>query len=274
MKKKYLKTIEDIEALRNTDTKIYRDNGRGYFKFVNGVLCSFTINDELSMYNDGLSCVIQGHYIEVEDEQAPAPEDYIGKLGLFKEHPCFSNYQVSTCGEVYSKNSKKLLKPYKNNKGYFCVDLSKSKKQRCIKLVHRLVAETFIPNPENKPTVNHINCDKTDNRVENLEWCTHQENTTHACLNGLVFISDKARKARAKKYSKKVLCKETGKIYNSISEASVLNGLGYSHISQCVNGKRKTCGGLHWELVDMRTSEELTPEEVENYTGYKVVKEK
>lgn len=78
MKKRYLKTIKDIEALIPTDTKIYQDNGRGYFKFVNGVLCSFTKNNELSMYNDGLSCLSQDYYIEVEDEQ-----DYIGKLGMF-----------------------------------------------------------------------------------------------------------------------------------------------------------------------------------------------
>lgn len=80
MKKRYLKNIDDIEALRNTDTKIYRDNGRGYFKFVNGVLCSFTKNNELSMYNDGLPCLSQDYYIEVEDEPS---EDDIGKLGWF-----------------------------------------------------------------------------------------------------------------------------------------------------------------------------------------------
>lgn len=83
MKKKYLNTIEDIEALRNTDTKIYVENHGGYFKFINGVLCSFTINGELSMYSAGLSWVVQEYYIEVEDEPS---EDYIGKLGLFWDY--------------------------------------------------------------------------------------------------------------------------------------------------------------------------------------------
>ena len=78
--KKYLKTVEDIEALRNTDTKIYVENHGGYFKFINGVLCSFTINSELSMYNAGISWVVQEYYIEVEDEPS---EDDIGKLGWF-----------------------------------------------------------------------------------------------------------------------------------------------------------------------------------------------
>lgn len=82
MKKKYLKTIEDIEALRNTDTKIYREyqSSIGYYKFVNGVLCSFTTIDELFMYNAGLSWNIQEYYIKVEDEPS---EDLIGKLGWF-----------------------------------------------------------------------------------------------------------------------------------------------------------------------------------------------
>ena len=82
MKKKYLKTIEEIEALRNTDTKIYREyqSSIGYYKFVNGVLCSFTTIDELFMYNAGLSWNIQEYYIKVEDEPS---EDLIGKLGWF-----------------------------------------------------------------------------------------------------------------------------------------------------------------------------------------------
>lgn len=80
MKKKYLKTIEDIEALRNTDTKVYEDGRTGYYKFVNGVLCFFNTDSFYNLYNAAIEintreCEL---YIEVEDEPS---EDYIGKLG-------------------------------------------------------------------------------------------------------------------------------------------------------------------------------------------------
>lgn len=105
-------------------------------------------------------------------------------------------YEVDEEGNIYSLprlmktpttqylSKEKILKPYFNKKGYLIVDLRKDKIRKC-KTVHRIVAETFIPNVEHKPQINHKNGIKTDNRVENLEWCNNSENQIHAFANGL-----------------------------------------------------------------------------------------
>lgn len=102
-----------------------------------------------------------------------------------------TNYSVDTNGNVYGKKGN-LLKPYKRKDGYTELKLSQNGKILHRKLTHRIIAETFIPNPENKPEVNHINGDKTDNRVENLEWVNRSENIKHRSKLGITnkIISD------------------------------------------------------------------------------------
>lgn len=91
----------------------------------------------------------------------------------------FENYSIDTEGNVRNVKTGRLLSPAKKHKGYLCVHLFKNGKQNH-KTIHRLVAQAFIPNFENKSQVNHKNNLRSDNRVENLNWCTGVENMQHA----------------------------------------------------------------------------------------------
>lgn len=112
-------------------------------------------------------------------------------------------FVVSNYGEVLSKRTNRILQLVKIKRGYliFCTRLyGRSSKAQSFR-VHRLVAKTFLPNPENKPEVNHKDGDKTNNRVDNLEWVTSKENSLHAVSNGLhvshnkgVCVLDKTRR--------------------------------------------------------------------------------
>ena len=90
----------------------------------------------------------------------------------------FNNYEVSNLGRVRNIKKNKLMTISKKPNGYCVVKLSKDNVAKECK-IHRLVAIAFIPNPENLPMVNHIDEDKTNNHVENLEWCTPQYNNTY-----------------------------------------------------------------------------------------------
>ena len=92
------------------------------------------------------------------------------------------HYAITPDGNVWSHKRKNFMRQL-DHKGYKRVGLRKADERKQY-LVHRLVAESYIQNLENKPEVNHINCDKTDNRVENLEWVTRSENNQHAWDKG------------------------------------------------------------------------------------------
>ena len=95
-----------------------------------------------------------------------------------------NKYLISNDGRVYSIKMKRLMHPSKNEKGYLSVEFLKDHKRKRIKL-HRLVAEHFIPNPDNRKEINHIDGNKENNCVENLEWSTRSENLKHAYAMGL-----------------------------------------------------------------------------------------
>ncbi len=158
-----------------------------------------------------------------------------------------SNYQVSNCGNVRSKYNKythkteinyKILKPFKNKKGYLMVDIKDLGKTI---QVHKLVAEAFIPNPDNKPQINHKSGVKTDNRVCNLEYCTCSENIQHAIKSGL--WENKLKDIR-KPIIQYDLNDNFLRQWESITKAQ--EELKILHISDVCNGKRKTAGGYKW----------------------------
>lgn len=144
-------------------------------------------------------------------------------------------YQVSNFGRVKSLNYNhtgkgRVLNPYVDNTGYCQVSLYKNGKMYQ-KQIHRFVAETFIPNPNNLECVNHINGIKTDNRIENLEWCTRKENIIHALKNGL-------KKEYCTK-KKPIHCLELNIEFESMSEAARYFNCSYSAIQHTLKGKTK-----------------------------------
>ena len=129
-----------------------------------------------------------------------------------------------------------ILTPRLDGKGYEMVALYKEGKARNTK-VHRLVAQAFIPNPNNYPQVNHKDEDKTNYNVDNLEWCTNEYNHNYGTRNERV----------AKSLSKKVICITTGEIFNRMREACRKYDINTRRMTECCQGKRKTAGGYKWK---------------------------
>ena len=155
-------------------------------------------------------------------------------IPMIKEIQGYNGYQVISNGDIIGIFGKKL-KPILNVNGYITYGLFNKGKQKRF-LAHRIIAKCFIPNPKNKPQVNHINGVKTDNRVENLEWCTGSENQKHAVNIGL---RDKGYKSMAKKNSKPVIDLSTGIFYNSSKEAAMLLRIDKDKMSRMLIGKIK-----------------------------------
>lgn len=177
-------------------------------------------------------------------------------------------YQISNLGRVrsldrYMKNGTsnqyirkgKILIQQKGTGNYIQVCLSKNCKGKCYKL-HRLVAEAFIPNIENKPDINHIDGNKSNNCANNLEWCTKSENMKHAARTGLFVPYNKGKRGKECHSSKKVamIDKDTGKIlryFDSEKEGALFLGKNdKSNISSCCQQRSKTAYGYKWKIIE------------------------
>lgn len=164
----------------------------------------------------------------------------------------WENYQVSNFGRILSLNYRntgraELMTPRKRKNGYFQVNLRKNGEYKTCSL-HRLVAQTFIPNPNNLPQVNHIDQDKTNNRVENLEWKSPKDNCNHGTRN------ERIAKANTNgKLSKKVLqFTLNGKLireWPSIMECE-RNGFDSGNVCKCCNGKKPQYKGFRFMYAE------------------------
>lgn len=161
------------------------------------------------------------------------------------------DYEVSTYGRVRRCGSGKTHS-VRDTKGYLTVDLYKDSR-RSTKRVHRLVAEAFVPNPDNKPIVNHIDGNKHNNSVGNLEWVTYAENSHHAWSTGLARPSYGMlgkKNPNSGRKGKPIRIIETGEIFNSSIECEkAING-NNRHINDCLKGRQETHRGYHFEYVN------------------------
>lgn len=142
----------------------------------------------------------------------------------------------------------RILKPVKDSTGYSVVSLGKHNK----KAIHRLVAEAFIPNPENKPHVNHIDGKKTNNVLTNLEWATVSENAIHShrVLGHKSFNPILGRFGKENPLSKQIIQMKNDKIISEFyggAEAARKTKINQSAIYMVCNGQRKSAGGFQWK---------------------------
>ncbi|ATE83960.1 HNH endonuclease [Lactococcus phage LP0209] len=151
----------------------------------------------------------------------------------------FENYEVSNLGKVRNIKSGRTLKPSLIQSGYLRHSLYKHNKRKNL-LLHRIIATAFIDNPEEKPCVNHIDENKLNNDLRNLEWCTARENAIHGTRI----------KRIAEKRSKKVIQLDLNdnilNVFKSMRQAERETGISATSISACCNGKRKSAGKYKW----------------------------
>lgn len=150
----------------------------------------------------------------------------------------YPQYEVSDLGRI--RHIGGVARKTRNTAGYSYVCIRQGGKAHNVRL-HRLIASAFIPNPENKPHVNHKDGDKSNNAADNLEWCTASENERHK-VNMLGIKQKPPIRQTA------VICVETNRAFQSIKDAAEQMHINGKHIGEAATGKRKTACGYHWRV--------------------------
>lgn len=162
-----------------------------------------------------------------------------------KEIKGFEQYLITDTGTVINSKTNKVLKPCNNGNGYLYVSLG-SKNHRYI---HRLVAEAFIPNPDNLPQIDHIDTDKTNNNESNLRWVTKQQNMNNPITLARIQKTPSGSNSRIAKPVIGYSVKDNSVIkFDSIIEASNYVGCKPSSISNCIAKRIKSAKGYRWEF--------------------------
>lgn len=169
-------------------------------------------------------------------------------------------YMVSNQGRVKSlkRGKEHIMTPYIGKNGYYVLTFYINRKTKIVYL-HRLIAEAFIPNPQSKKCIDHIDGNPRNNDIENLKWATHKENMNNPVSIKRMktaerpTITQKAKSLLSEHYcyeahDKPVLCITTGKLYKSAAQAMRETGVG-KHIVDCCKGRRNYCGGLQWKYA-------------------------
>lgn len=189
---------------------------------------------------------------------------------IWKPIKDYPNYEISNLGRVKSKERyvntiggakrkirEKIIKPTLDGRGYYVVSLYNESGKSKPKSIHRVVCEMFLENKNNYPVINHINGKKTDNRLENLEFCSQSHNVKEAYrlglekpqLTGLGKFGIKNKKA--KKISQiDLITNEVVNYHYGTLEAQRNTGINFRNIHMCLVGKRKSAGGYKWRYAN------------------------
>lgn len=165
--------------------------------------------------------------------------------GVYKTAPIkdYPNYLITENGKVYSNNYGRItrLRTHINRGGYERIGLCRDGKTKMF-LIHDLVAKAFLPNPNNKPFINHKDENKLNNNVNNLEWCNSKENNSYGTRLARIAESNKKRVIQ--------LDKDGNVLKEWDSQTDAGRSLGLKNINACLKGRRKLCGGFMWRYAN------------------------